>query len=245
MPRKLTTAEFIARAHAVHGLRYAYPDEYVNAGTKVRMVCREHGEFWQRPGAHLSGQSCPTCANEARVANMAPHRLKHGHARKGAIDPAWKAWRSMRERCQNPNHHAYASYGGRGITVCPEWDDPAIFLADMGPRPTPNHTLERLDVNGNYEPGNCVWATAKEQARNRRANTIVTLAGETCCLPEWAERVDTSYPLIKNRVRNGGDPLLALTGMAPTYRTGRPNRAQIALFRDEAFRLLEEVTDAA
>jgi hypothetical protein len=98
----------------------------------------------------------------------AGHHFKHGHARKGRETLTFRSWTSMLQRCLNPNSDNYRWYGGRGITICLEWIDSFdAFLADMGERPT-GMTLDRINPDGNYEPGNVRWATPKEQARNRR-----------------------------------------------------------------------------
>jgi len=85
-----------------------------------------------------------------------------------ARHPGYRSWRAMRDRCTNPNSPNWAYYGGRGITVCARWDDYETFMADMGQRPSPDHTLDRLDPDKDYEPGNVRWATASEQQRNKR-----------------------------------------------------------------------------
>lgn len=87
--------------------------------------------------------------------------------------PEYSSWSKMLHRCRCKTGHAYARYGGRGITVCDRWLKFENFLADMGHRPSPTHSLDRIQVNGNYQPGNCRWATPKEQANNRRQPLVI------------------------------------------------------------------------
>ncbi len=98
----------------------------------------------------------------------------HGHAggRGKRVSPTYRSWKAMTGRCANATHHAFADYGGRGIRVCERWRDSfEAFLADMGERPA-GMSIDRIDNDGNYEPSNCRWATAKEQSRNRRTGKL-------------------------------------------------------------------------
>jgi hypothetical protein len=124
-------------------------------------------------------------------------------------------WKAMMQRCFDEAFPLYRYYGGRGIIVCERWRGPdgfASFLADMGPKPSPTYSLDRHpDQNGNYEPGNCRWATKREQARNRRDNVLLTLNGVTCCLMEWAEKLGVKYITLASRVRAGWSAERTLT----------------------------------
>lgn len=97
----------------------------------------------------------------------------------------------MRDRCDNPKSKDYENYGGRGITVCARWKNFEAFLADMGERPA-GKTLERREVNGNYEPNNCMWATPAEQSGNKRNTRWVEVAGARVCLAEAARKLGWS-----------------------------------------------------
>ena len=129
------------------------------------------------------------------------HNCKHGM--KGT--PTYVSWCAMRNRCNNPNAPDYHRYGGRGLRVCRRWDRFENFLADMGVRP-PGLTLERKRNHQGYTPGNCVWATKKAQACNRRSARIITWDGVTLSLSEWAEREHVTRGAIWHRMRKYGRP---------------------------------------
>jgi hypothetical protein len=123
-----------------------------------------------------------------------------------------RVWRHMLGRCENPTDDAYARYGGRGITVCEQWHDFSTFYADVGPRPSSTHTLDRYpNNNGNYEPGNVRWATRLEQGQNKRNNRFLTLGDSTQCVAEWARITGLDRDIIVARINNGWSDEKALT----------------------------------
>jgi hypothetical protein len=125
--------------------------------------------------------------------------------------PAWNSWSSMLTRCYNKRDHNYLKYGAKGITVCDRWRESfANFHADMGDRPD-GMTLDRFpDRNGNYEPGNCRWATDSQQAANRKSSIMVTIDGRTQCLKDWCRERGIGYMMVYKRIRRGIDPVKAL-----------------------------------
>lgn len=120
------------------------------------------------------------------------------------VSPEYRTWRHMLERCTVVTHKYYAYYGGRGITVCLNWQVSfAYFLRDMGKRPSPLHTLDRIDNSKGYEPDNCRWVTRKVQQNNMRGNTVLTLNGESLTISQWGERLGVKPNSISTRLYTG------------------------------------------
>lgn len=145
---------------------------------------------------------------------------KRTHGMTGS--PEYRSWFSAKMRCTNPSNNRWADYGGRGVRMCDEWlNDFPAFVAHIGPRPSLQHTLDRIDVNGHYEPGNVRWATRKQQANNCRSNVRLTFRGETKPLQEWADLLGMRATMIALRIsRYGWSVERALT--QPTVPLGSP-----------------------
>lgn len=119
-------------------------------------------------------QSCG-CLHKERAGMPTRFITKHGHYAGDVASPEYKVWCGMKSRCKNPKHISWKYYGGRGIAVCERWQNSfENFLSDMGLRP-PGSTLDRIDPDGNYEPGNCRWTISREQARNKQPRVTVSL----------------------------------------------------------------------
>jgi hypothetical protein len=118
--------------------------------------------------------------------------------------PEYGIWAAIVQRCTNPSSYNFSYYGGRGIQMCDRWRDSfEAFLQDMGPKPTRLHTIDRLDTNGNYEPGNCRWATRAEQNRNTRRTRLYEINGERLCLTDWCARARLARSTVRKRLAKG------------------------------------------
>lgn len=126
--------------------------------------------------------------------------------------PLYTTWTNIVFRCTGRTAPDYANYGGRGITICPEWrHDFPRFLADIGERPFPGHQLDRIDNDKGYEPGNVRWVTPKTQQNNKRTNRRLTHSGRTQTLTQWAHELGMKSQTIEARMRRGWPVMKALT----------------------------------
>ena len=130
---------------------------------------------------------------------------KHGKTPRGQPQPReYRIWAGIKQRCLNSNQPMWSLYGGRGISVCERWRlSFQDFFDDMGPMPSRDHSIERVDNDGNYCPENCRWATAREQCRNHRRNRRITIKGVTKTAVEWSEETGLDQSLICYRHKNG------------------------------------------
>lgn len=131
---------------------------------------------------------------------LTPSKKRHGKCN----TRTYQIWSGMKKRCDNPKHNCYSLYGGRGITYDPAWSDFVVFLRDMGEAPD-DHSLDRIDNDGNYTKSNCRWSTNQEQARNRSSNVRLTIHGETKTCAEWSKVSGISRSTISRRLKRGWD----------------------------------------
>lgn len=153
--------------------------------------------------------SCGCLGREKRLAAS----THHGHNTRAHKSCEYTSWWEMIQRCYRAGHISYKNYGGRGIVVCDRWKNSfPNFLTDLGLKPTPRHWLDRIDTNGNYEPGNCRWATPKEQLRNTRRNRIVEYQGKAMCMSELSEVTGILCSRLRWRIDNGWSVQEAVDG---------------------------------
>lgn len=163
---------------------------------------------------HLKAGKTVSCGCYARE-QMAVVNLKHGDSRKRngqKAAPEFATWLSMRQRCYDPKNKAYRFYGARGITICDEWlKSYSSFLAHVGRKPSPEHSIERIDNNGNYEPGNVRWATRVEQCNNRRSSHFLDWNGKCQTMAQWGREVGIDPLTLSARLSRGWSAEKTLT----------------------------------
>jgi len=144
-------------------------------------------------------RSCGCLRSELRT----ERNIKHGFCG----TPEYKAWKDMKSRCNDENRTDYKRYGGRGIKVCKEWMDSfSKFISNMGLKPSPKHSLDRINNDGDYRPNNCRWGTIREQANNKRNNRILVIKGRSKTLAEWCLIYGANRDKIKSRLKLGWTP---------------------------------------
>lgn len=148
--------------------------------------------------AHLNSGHTKSCGCDRGIS-----RRRHGHTI-GSKTSTYRAWVSMRDRCSNPKLKQWKDWGGRGIKVCDRWLKFENFLEDMKEKPSPKHTIERINNDGNYEPGNCRWATKFEQGQNTRRLRMIEFNGETRSLSEWSRHLGINLQTLSHRINTMG-----------------------------------------
>lgn len=162
---------------------------------RVHWLCIcECGNFTEAASNNLLNSKIKSCGCLHNKGNHTTHRQIHTRL--------YRIWSNMKDRCTNSNTPSYKNYGGRNIVVCDEWqaDFMAFYNWAMNNGYQDDLTIDRIDVNGNYEPSNCRWRDKKAQARNTRRNNNITIKGETRCLSEWCEILNLNYNTIHDRI---------------------------------------------
>lgn len=176
-----------------------------NGRRRVRCKCDCGGVSITDPRLLLSGRtrSCG-CLHRETVGAKSKSRQKFTTPANDM--PENNIWQKMKQRCTNPNDKKYPVYGGRGIKVCKRWSESfGAFLADMGRRPSPAHSIDRVDVDGDYEPRNCRWATSRQQGLNRQYHRMVEFDGKALPLSEACRLAGVNYQSALYRLNKGAD----------------------------------------
>lgn len=183
-----------------------------------RVTCQcDCGTICEKLPSNLRGGKTKSCGCIRKERN---NHTTHG----GTGTLTHKRWRTMRRRCTDMNLPGYANYGGKGISVCERWQSFPAFLEDMGECPSADMTIDRIDPAGNYEPGNCRWATKLQQARNTTANRVLEFDGRRMCVAEWADEIGIKSQAILNRLRYGWSIEKTLTYLRDARENNRVHR---------------------
>ena len=209
-------------ARDITGLTSGYLLAISYAGSNGRrslwnVKCNACGKMVVLPASELQKGRLKSCGC-MRYRIISEKNTNHGMSGK----PIWNVWHSMKQRCENPKAQAWNNYGGRGISVCQRWSESfEAFYQDMAPGYSPGLTLDRIDVNGNYEPGNCRWATYQEQARNTRKSRIIDTPWGRMTVIEASERSGIGETTLLYRLDHGitGDSLFVKPDFRNTFTT--------------------------
>lgn len=188
------------------------PDRHVgkrkSSKSHSRCLC-DCGQITETGNSGLVSGRTKSCGCVQR--ERAREQARHGHnSRVIPRTSEYNSWATMLARVRNPNNPGWKYYGGRGITVCKEWEDFAAFLADMGLKPGKGYSIDRIDNDGNYCPENCRWATIEQQLENRSSMRRLTFYGMTKTIREWSAISGNTPKAIQSRLENGWPPKYAV-----------------------------------
>lgn len=190
-------------------LRYTVIERVENISGRPHYKCQcDCGNIRVVSGKYLRKGLSKSCgcygAEQRKLAST-----KHGHSSRGGKSVEYKAWVNMKNRCNDPKNKQYKDYGGRGVSICDRWlNSFENFISDMGL--CNGLTLDRIDVNGNYEPNNCKWSSQIEQQRNKRNNHIVTLNGFEMTMKEASEKMGINYDALRIRLKRKNTNIINL-----------------------------------
>jgi hypothetical protein len=197
-------------------IRFAGRDKGGNSLWECECEC---GRQKTTAACRLSSGKCQSCG--CLAAELTRKRsTTHGRS----ASPEYTNWRQMMQRCYDHNSPNYPYYGQVGIKVCPRWMKFENFFADMGERPSREHTVDRIDTNGDYTPENCRWATQVQQQRNKNSNRILHHNGKSMCIAEWAEETGIHPRSIQARLERGWSDADTLTKPLKNTGANRPSK---------------------
>lgn len=202
----------MSKIHALAGKRFGKLTVIHTSGERRRgqivWVCKcDCGIVKNIPSYSLTSGGVVSCGCHGR-AILGINTTTHGKSN----SPEHRTWKGLRMRCNNPKNPKFPRYGGRGIKVCERWNEFENFMADMGVKPGPCHSIHRINNDGNYEPSNCKWSEKVEQANNTSANRNITFENRTMTLAQWGKTTGLSVATIRSRIDKLGWPIeLALS----------------------------------
>lgn len=189
----------------------------------IQWVCRcDCGTVCTVLGRRLKNGNTKSCGCRKLEASHENGKARKTHGMTNS--PEYATWKSMRERCTVSIAENYPRYGGRGIIVCDEWMNSfEAFYRDMGPRPSSEHSIDRRENDGNYEPGNCRWATLEEQNNNRRSNKKFLIDGKLLTLTQIARKYQISVYTLRSRIYRDHLPIKTAIKRKASHRTAHLN----------------------